>query len=233
MDSIQQREIFLELGNLLNYTFEFPSTTLKWVKTRKNLQVACFEFGPYRWEKNLFAKNIKFRTTASWLFYLNQEVLACCCKFIEEKMDQDVGELFLCSEGITRECPAYQLRFLTVFYKKDIAVEQEKEKEAKIARDFATALRQLLRHGPQYTQAFFISKNITVYRWAGLLSTLEKDFLENMPMRRAEDEMDIIFHKIFINVIQQMDEECLSEKTRFVFSERMIDDKGLIIVIKE
>lgn len=231
MDSISQREMFIELKDGLRQKFDLPASNLKWVKCRKNLQVACFDARPYKWEEELARKGIKFASAWALMPHLYKERNEYCSGYCENKMQEKLETLFFCSDIEKKAEEPSQYRFIAPVYKKSVSgpADNEKGRETALARTMATAISEAIGRGPKHMQAYFFSSGIIAYYWTGLLSVVERDFLQ---LKHDNRDLELRFKSLLAECVREVHRD-LGPPAIIAFSDNIFSDQGLILVFKD
>ncbi|MDR3591507.1 MAG: hypothetical protein P4N41_17775 [Negativicutes bacterium] len=234
MDSLVQTEMFTILTSEMRQNFDLPECTLQWVKCRKSLQVAYFKTMPYKWERELLDRGVRFRTAWSMVHYFEDERNSFIVKYCETQMKEKIEKLFFCSRS--QGDPSHlQHRFIIPMYKNSICNLGDKYKadEAAYARTLATAISERLGRGPRQMQAYVLGSSGVAYHWSGLLSVVEKNVMQHSALNQEIVEMEQIFKRLLAESVCQVHDLPAEVSTYVVFSEKMYRDQGLILVFPD
>jgi hypothetical protein len=231
MDSISQREMFVELKDGLRQKFDLPVSNLKWVKCRKNLQVACFDSRPYKWEEELVRKGIKFTPAWTLMPHLYKERTEFCAVYCEQRMQEKLEAMFFCSGNGQMKENAGQYRFIAPVYKNSVCgpPDGDKSRETAMARTMATAISDKIGRGPKQMQAYLFGPKVIAYYWSGLLSVLEKDFMQ---FKQDSLELEIRFKNMLADCVREVHHD-MGPPATITFSDNIFSDQGLILIISD
>ena len=81
-------------------------------------------------------------------------------------------------------------------------------------------------------QAYVLSSSVTAYYWTGLLSVVEREFMQYAETRRESHELETRFKDLLAECALQVHAEC-GPQAAVAFSENMYIDQGLILVFKD
>jgi len=112
-------------------------------------------------------------------------------------------------------------------------LDNHKAEEATYARTLATAISERLGRGPRQMQAYIFGASVVAYLWSGLLSVVEKNVLQQSAMKPEIGEMEQIFKRIFAESIRQVHNLSAEASSDIVFSDKLDDDQGLILVFTD